>query len=165
MRGPARALIDAFFLSIIHAIVFLAPAFSQTTERQEIMLEEVTVTATRLERQSLDVPASVEVADAETIKDANMFNIREVLQAMPGVLIQSPNQGYDARLVIRGAGLKARYGVRDIMVLLDGVPITDPDSFTRLDFIDPQLIRRIEVVKGPNSTLWGPMPPAAWSMS
>ena len=76
MRGPARALIDAFFLSIIHAIVFLAPAFSQTTERQEIMLEEVTVTATRLERQSLDVPASVEVADAEAIKDANMFNCR-----------------------------------------------------------------------------------------
>jgi iron complex outermembrane receptor protein len=155
MRGPARALIDAFFLSIIHTFVFFAPAFSQTTERNEITLEEVTVTATRLERQSLDVPASVEVADAEAISDANMFNIREVLQAMPGVLIQSPNQGYDARLVIRGAGLKARYGVRDIMVLLDGVPITDPDSFTRLDFIDPQLIRQIEVVKGPNSTLWG----------
>jgi iron complex outermembrane receptor protein len=155
MRGPAGAIFYALILFIIHAIVFFVPALSQPTDPKKITLEEVTVTATRLERQTLEVPASVEVADAEKIRDANMFNIKEVLQAMPGVLIQSPNQGYDARLVIRGAGLKARYGVRDIMVLLDGVPITDPDSFTRLDFIDPQLIRQIEVVKGPNSTLWG----------
>jgi iron complex outermembrane receptor protein len=155
MRGPARALFNAFILFIFQSTALFSPAASQTTDRKQITLEEVTVTATRLERQTLDVPASVEVAGAAKIKDANMFNIKEVLQAMPGVLIQSPNQGYDARLVIRGSGLKARYGVRDIMVLLDGVPITDPDSFTRLDFIDPQLIRQIEVVKGPNSTLWG----------
>ena len=41
------------------------------------------------------------------------------------------------------------------MVLLDGVPITDPDGLTRLDFIDTSLIDQVEVVKGPNSTLWG----------
>ena len=155
MRNPTEAILCAFILSIFHSAVFFSPALSQTTDRKDITLEEVTVTATRLERQVLEVPASVEVADAEMIRDANMFNIKEVLQTVPGVLIKSPNQGYDARLIIRGSGLKARYGVRDIMVLLDGVPITDPDSFTRLDFIDPQLIRQIEVVKGPNSTLWG----------
>jgi iron complex outermembrane recepter protein len=155
MRGPARIVLNATILLIIHFTVFSTSASSKTAGEKENTLEEVTVTATRLERQTLDVPASVDVAGAEQIKDANMFNIKEVLQTMPGVLIQSPNQGYDTRLVIRGSGLKARYGVRDIMVLLDGVPITDPDSFTRLDFIDPQLISQIEVVKGPNSTLWG----------
>jgi iron complex outermembrane recepter protein len=155
MGKPAKAILTAIMLSVIQFAGLSTSAFSKDAGDNGIVLKEVTVTATRLERQALDVPASVEIADAEEIKDANMFNIREVLQNMPGVLIQSPNQGYDARLVIRGSGLKARYGVRDIMVLLDGVPITDPDSFTRLDFIDPQLIRQIEVVKGPNSTLWG----------
>ncbi|MGB0909758.1 MAG: TonB-dependent receptor, partial [Nitrospirales bacterium] len=45
----------------------------------------------------------------------------------------------------------ANYGVREIMVLRDGVPITDPDSFTRLDFIDTQDIERIEITKGPGN--------------
>ncbi|MFZ6016659.1 MAG: TonB-dependent receptor plug domain-containing protein [Nitrospirota bacterium] len=58
-------------------------------------------------------------------------------------------------LIIRGSGLKARYGVREIMVLLDSVPITDPDGMTRLDFVDTQLVDRIDVVKGRDSTLYG----------
>jgi len=118
-------------------------------------LDEISITATRMERKTAEVSASVSVVEEAEIKDTKMFNIQEVLSGTPGVLIESPNQGYDSRVIIRGAGLKARYGVRDIMVLLDGVPITDPDSMTRLDFIDTQLIKQVEVVKGPNSTLWG----------
>ncbi len=117
--------------------------------------EEVTVTATRTERKTEEVPASITVISEEQIKETPMTNIKEILIGTPGVLIEAKNQGYDARLIIRGAGLKARYAVREIMVLLNGVPITDPDSLTRLDFIDTQLIERVEVVKGPNSTLWG----------
>ncbi|MBF0446294.1 MAG: TonB-dependent receptor, partial [Magnetococcales bacterium] len=66
-------------------------------------------------------------------------------------LIDSKNGGYDARLVIRGAGQKAPYGVREITILRDGVPMTDPDSFSRLDFIDTQDIEQIEITKGPGS--------------
>ena len=55
------------------------------------------------------------------------------------------------RLFIRGAGVKATYGIREIMVLRDGVPVTDPDSLTRLDFIDMQDIERVEVSKGPGN--------------
>lgn len=118
-------------------------------------LDEVSITATRIERKTAEVPASVAVIGEEAIQETKMFNIKEVLRGIPGVLIDTRNQGYDSRIIIRGAGLKARYGVRDIMVLLDGVPITDPDGLTRMDFIDTQLIEQIEVVKGPNSTLWG----------
>ena len=118
-------------------------------------LKELSVTATRIESKTAEVPASVSVVGEDAIEETQMFNIKEVLQSIPGVLIDTENQGYDSRIIIRGAGLKARYGIRDIMVLLDGVPITDPDSMTRLDFIDTQQIEQIEVVKGPNSTLWG----------
>ncbi|MEJ2590791.1 MAG: TonB-dependent receptor [Candidatus Thiodiazotropha sp.] len=60
-------------------------------------------------------------------------------------------RSYDSRLIIRGAGQKANYGVREIMVIRDGVPMTDPDSFSRFDFIDTQDIERIEITKGPGS--------------
>ena len=115
----------------------------------------VTVTATRSERRTEEVPAAVSVVGREQLEQTPMTNIKDALEGMPSTLIGAKNQGYDARLVIRGAGLKARYGIREIMVLLNGVPITDPDSFTRLDFVDTQLVDRVEVVRGPNSTLWG----------
>lgn len=115
----------------------------------------VTVTATRSERRTEEVPAAVSVVDREQLEQTPMTNIKDALEGMPSTLIGAKNQGYDARLVIRGAGLKARYGIREIMVLLNGIPITDPDSFTRLDFVDTQLVDRVEVVRGPNSTLWG----------
>lgn len=123
-------------------------------EVDPLQSEETVVTASRWERRISEVSASVVVVE-DAIADTKMFNIKEALSGTPGVLIDTKNQGYDSRFIIRGAGLKARYGVRDIMVLLDGVPITDPDGLTRLDFVDTRLIERVEVVKGPNSTLWG----------
>ena len=114
-------------------------------------LEEVSVTATRESRSTGDVPQAIAVIGKETMADKKMFNVKEALQEVPGVLIDSKNGGFDARLIIRGAGLKAAYGIREIMVLRDGVPLSDPDSFTRLDFVDTQDIERIEVAKGPGN--------------
>ncbi|WP_169577587.1 TonB-dependent receptor [Sinimarinibacterium sp. CAU 1509] len=114
-------------------------------------LDTVTVTATRSERYSREVTESIAVIDEARIEAAPMFNVSDALRGTPGVLIESMNGGYDARIFIRGAGLKANYGVRELMLLRDGVPVTDPDSFTRLDFVDTQDIQRIEVVKGPGN--------------
>jgi iron complex outermembrane receptor protein len=118
-------------------------------------LDAVVVTATRTERQVEEVPAAVTVVTREELKNERMLGIKEALNGIAGVQSESKNGGYDARLIIRGAGLKARYGVREIMVLLDGVPITDPDGMSRFDFVDTQLVERIDVLKGPNSTLYG----------
>jgi iron complex outermembrane receptor protein len=116
---------------------------------------DITVTATRTARSVDKVPAAVTVIGSDVIEKTPMTNIREAIVGTPGVLIESKSQGYDARLIIRGAGLKARYAIREVMLLLNGIPITDPDSLTRLDFVDTHLVDRIEVVRGPNSTLWG----------
>lgn len=117
--------------------------------------ESITITATRTARAIEQVPAAVTVIGRDVIEKTPMTNIKEAIVGTPGVLIESKSQGYDARLIIRGAGLKARYAIREVMVLLNGIPITDPDSLTRLDFVDTHLVDRIEVVRGPNSTLWG----------
>jgi iron complex outermembrane receptor protein len=111
----------------------------------------ISVTASRIERKTKDVAGSIEVIDSERIESEKMFNIKDAIQGSPGVLINSKNSAYDSRLIIRGAGQKANYGVREIMVIRDGVPMTDPDSFSRFDFIDTQDIERIEITKGPGS--------------
>lgn len=116
-----------------------------------VQLDEVSITATREVRATKDVPQSITVIGQERIENSKMNNIKDAIEGTPGVLIESKNGGYDARLIIRGAGLKAAYGVREIMVLRDGVPLTDPDSMTRLDWVDTQDIERIEISKGPGN--------------
>ncbi|MET0071802.1 MAG: TonB-dependent receptor [Candidatus Thiodiazotropha sp.] len=111
----------------------------------------ISVTASRVERRTQDVAGSIDVIDSERIENEKMFNIKDAIEGSPGVLINSKNSAYDSRLIIRGAGQKANYGVREIMVIRDGVPMTDPDSFSRFDFIDTQDIERIEITKGPGS--------------
>lgn len=118
---------------------------------EDYSLDTMSVTATKLERKSSEVSQSITVIDSEKIEDRKLLGISEALKGIPGVVSESKNGGYDTRLIIRGAGLKANYGVREIMVLRDGVPLTDPDSFTRLDFVDTQDIERVEVTKGPGS--------------
>lgn len=133
--------------------VFLAcnHGWLMAEELSTIQLDSISVTATREERATKDVPQAITVIDKEKIDASRMYNIKDAIQGTPGVLIDSKNGGYDARLIIRGAGLKAPFGIREIMVIRDGVPMSDPDSFTRLDFIDTQDIERIEIAKGPGN--------------
>ncbi len=113
------------------------------------------VTATREERKEKDIPAGVYTVTEEEIEAKPGVGAYELLQGISGVQATTRNGGYDVRLIIRGGGLKAPYAVREINILLDGVPITDPDGLTRLDFVDTQMLEQIDIVKGPNSTLYG----------
>ncbi|MEN8168393.1 MAG: TonB-dependent receptor [Pseudomonadota bacterium] len=122
-----------------------------SSEEKVDALDTISVTASRTERGTKEVPAAINVIDAERIEAEKMFNIKDAIHGTPGVLIESKSGGYATRLIIRGAGQKANYGVREIMVIRDGVPLTDPDSFSRFDYIDTQDIERIEITKGPGS--------------
>jgi len=133
-------------------ILISLPFAAQAEDRaEEMRLDEISITATREERASGEVPQAIAVVGKEELEEKKMFNVKEALQEIPGVFVDSKNGGFDARLIIRGAGLKATYGIREIMVLRDGVPLTDPDSFSRLDFVDTQDIERIEIAKGPGN--------------
>lgn len=114
-------------------------------------LDTISVTATKIKKATKEVSESIAVVDEQTIEDKNILNVQQSLENIPGVIAQSSSNSPSPRLIIRGAGLKARYGVREIMVMKDGVPMTDPDSFTRFDYIDMQDVKSIEVQKGPGS--------------
>ena len=97
------------------------------------------------------ITKGLEPKEEKTIEDKNVLNVQDALQNVSGVIAASSTNSPSPKLIIRGAGLKASYGVREIMVMKDGVPMTDPDSFTRFDFIDMQDVSSIEVQKGPGS--------------
>lgn len=147
--------LSALPLAVLSALApFATLADTQTfapPEAAATALDDVTVTATRSARGSKTVPAAVASVGKEKLDKLKMNSISDALQNIPGVLTYSKNGLSDSKLVIRGAGLKASYGIREIMVLRDGIPMTEPDSFTRLDLIDGQDIERLEVTKGPGN--------------
>ncbi len=118
---------------------------------QDFFLDPLSITATKISTATKDISQSIAVVDEKTIEDKNILNIQEAIENIPGVNAESGTNSPSPRLIIRGAGLKARYGVREVMVMKDGVPLTDPDSFTRFDFIDMQDVSSLEVQKGPGS--------------
>lgn len=131
--------------------LLIAPSIAQQPPSDPpTQFDAISVTATREARTTKEVPQSISVVDEKRIEDVRMFNIKDAIQGqVPGLRIESNNNAYDAKISIRGAGLKAQFGVREINLLRDGVPILDPDSFGRLDFVDPDDIERIEVTRGP----------------
>ena len=146
-RTPIRFTLTS---SVVLLSSSLAAADAPSTSDTE-SIDTISVTASRIERGTKEVPAAISVIDEKRIDAEKMHNIKDAIKGTPGVLIDSKSGGYSSRLIIRGAGQKANYGVREIMVLRDGVPMTDPDSFSRFDFIDTQDIERIEITKGPGS--------------
>lgn len=133
------------------AILLAMSAIQALAADNAYTLDALSVTATKIETPTKDISQSIAVVDQKTIEDKNVLNVQEALEGIPGVNAESSTNSPNPRLIIRGAGLKARYGVREIMVMKDGVPLTDPDSFTRFDFIDMQDISSLEVQKGPGS--------------
>lgn len=118
--------------------------------------ETVVRTSRRAERLAT-TPFAVSVLDADDIADGRpLQSLGEALNQVPGLLATGQvNGAQDLRLSLRGFGARSTFGVRGLRVFLDGVPLTVPDGQTALDVVDPALIQRIEVLRGPAAALYG----------
>ena len=118
---------------------------------------EVVVTAVR-EAAPLDrLPLAVSAVGRDRFAPGERsLSLAEALRQVPGLHVaerNNPSQG--PRLTARGRGARAAFGVRGVKVLLDGVPLTTPDGQTQLGNIDLAAAGRVEVLRGPNSSLYG----------
>lgn len=105
----------------------------------------------------LETPLAISVLSAEEVRgDRPAVDLAESLSLVPGILAQSSrNFAQDTRISIRGFGARAPFGVRGVKILVDGIPTTLPDGQSELDSIDLAFADRIEVVRGPISSLYG----------
>ena len=121
------------------------------------LLPEVTVSATRVEHESFDLPVSIDAVDRRAIREANpQVNLSEALNRIPGVVVQNrQNYAQDLQISSRGFGSRATFGVRGIRLIADGIPATMPDGQGQAASFNLSSAQRIEVLRGPFSSLYG----------
>jgi iron complex outermembrane receptor protein len=119
--------------------------------------DAVVVSATRAPRPSLEVPASVDRIYAEEIREGRpQVNLSESLGRVPGITVQNrQNYAQDLQISSRGFGARSTFGVRGIRLIADGIPATMPDGQGQAATFALGSAQRIEVLRGPFSSLYG----------
>jgi iron complex outermembrane receptor protein len=117
----------------------------------------VVVSGSRVEHNSFDLPAAIDVIDAERINAGQMrVNASEALASVPGLVAQNrQNYAQDLQISSRGFGARSAFGVRGIRLISDGVPATMPDGQGQPSAFNLDMAERIEVLRGPFSAIYG----------
>ena len=120
-------------------------------------LEEMVVSASRVEQRSFDAPATIQSVDRATIENAGpQVNLSESLNRVPGLtILHRQNYAQDLQVSIRGFGARSAFGIRGIRLLVDGIPATTPDGQGQGSSISLTSTDRIEVLRGPLAQLYG----------
>ena len=134
------------FTAALSAISFEALA-------QRPVIEEVMVTAQKREQNAQDIPVALTAIDADTIEEAGIQTTQDVVRLAPSLTVNEANHKQTSSFSIRGVGTNV-YGTgveQGVALLVDDVAAVQPGQ-TLGSLVD---IERIEVLRGPQSTLFG----------
>jgi len=145
-----------FYVAVCNVTLSMSLAAEEVSSDYEVM-QDVTVTATRVDQSLYDVPAAVSVVDQNDIGSGKQkLGLDESLVKMPGLFMQNRyNFAQSLKISIRGFGARANFGTRGIKLYQDGIPLTTVDGQGGIEDIDLNSINRIEVMRGPASSLYG----------
>lgn len=145
-------------LRISPLAIALAAAFGPSiSNAAESNLAPVVVTATRVEQSSFDLPVSIDSVDAAQLRDQRLgANVSESLVRVPGTVVQNrETYAQEQSIIIRGFGARSQFGVRGIKLIADGIPASTPDGQGGSGLFDLTTAKRIEVLRGAFSSLYG----------
>jgi len=132
------------------------PAFAQTPidTARAVALPEATVTGYGQRLPLRRTAAAIGVIDARVIQQFNPAALTQAVNTLPGVRLEERATA-SYRLSIRGSTLRSPFGVRNVKVYYNGIPFTEAGGSTPLNLLDPALIGRLEVLKGPAGSVYG----------
>jgi len=141
------------------AIMAAAPAWSQSApEAPSVQVDELIVTAQKREEKSLDVPMAITAVSGETLQATQSYRIEDFAGKVPGLNIVGVG-GFGVQLVMRGLTTGLYTVNSSSAAYVDETPYSSNGSTGLSGFIAPNLdgfdMQRIEVLKGPQGTLYG----------
>lgn len=139
------------------ALLLISAAQAQTTSREDTSaqrtIEEIVVTSQRREQTLARVPIAVDVMDADALKAAKVTTLQEIAFISPSLTFTDDVFGSNINFAIRGLGSFAPQGniEQAVGVVLNGIPLSRAAEFTA----DLDDIERVEILKGPQGSLFG----------
>jgi iron complex outermembrane recepter protein len=118
------------------------------------VLNEVVVRAYLYNRPMNEVPAAVATLDEKDFARFNNTSILPAVNMIPGVRMEERSPG-SYRFSIRGSLLRSPFGVRNVKMYWNGLPLTDGGGNTYLNLLDFNSITSSEIIKGPGGSLYG----------
>lgn len=135
------------------AMAVASQAYAQQANAEKLEVEKVVVTAAKRSQDLQDVPAAITVLNDATLQRANVRDMDDLPALSPAVTISYSNQPGNFSINMRGIGTYSLgVGVEsDVSVIIDDIPI----AMQAGAFKDLADVFRVEVLKGPQSTLFG----------
>jgi vitamin B12 transporter len=148
-----------FLLSFFSVFLFSQLSFPQEkiVEKTDVQglykLSEVVISATKTQTNKLELANSITIIDSAEIENRNSSNVFELLKNEPGVsFTRQGGAGTLSNIYIRGGNSD------HTLVLVDGIEVnlnSDPSNVYDFAFLSTDNIHAIEILRGPQSTLYG----------
>jgi len=142
------------FIFLFHGALFAQQKADSLKNDSARLLNQVIVTGYLSDQPVLAVPASVGVLSSAQLKLQPDNSLVSALNTVPGVRMEERSPG-SYRLSIRGSLLRSPFGIRDVKIYYDDIPLTDAGGNTYLNAIDVNSVQGIQVLKGPDGSLFG----------
>lgn len=152
IRSPIH-LLGISTIALAAALPQPAPA-QELTEAQSSILERIVLTATRSTKNVLDVPQNVAVIDAKTLEKHQVRDIQDLVRYEPGIAVTRTTSITNPGGQLNSFTIRGVSGNR-VQMLVDGSRIQESVIDGSRDFVDPWNMKAVELLRGPNSVLWG----------
>lgn len=136
-------------------ILFITPSFSQEVEPDSLkQLDEVFIRAFEQNRKASLTTANIKIIDRNVTEMHNKSSFVNAFNTVAGVRMEERSPG-SYRINIRGSSLRSPFGVRNVKVYWNDIPVTDPGGNTYFNQFAYNNFSSIEVFKGPAGSLYG----------
>lgn len=151
--GQVKALLNGYKTQLIK----ISPSESELNvqlDADAVSLTEVRVAGYNGNKTSKETAGAVALITSKDLNRGSAVSFQSALNSIPGVRMDQSTLS-EARISIRGNGVRASYGIRNIKIYVNEIPVTEADGTTRIEALDVNSVGRAEVIKGPASSIYG----------
>ena len=128
--------------------------YAQEVDTTTNRLEQVEVKAYFNKQPLLRLTSSAAVLSSQMIQSQQSPSFVSAMNRVPGLRMEERSPG-SYRLALRGSMIRSPFGVRNVKIYLDDFPLTDAGGNTYLNLIDPYAIGQVNILKGPDGSIYG----------